>query len=63
MWHEGRDVDEVTWFDFLLEFHVVAPAHFAVAGYDVDDGFDFAVVVYAAGGVGGDDGYAAPDAL
>ena len=63
MRHKWRDVDEVSGFDFLLELHVVAPAHLAMAGNDIDDGFDVAMVVYAAGDIGRDDRNAAPDAF
>ncbi len=63
MRHKWGNVDEVSRLDFLLELHVVAPAHLARARNDIDDGFDLAVVVYAAGGIGRDNCYAAPDAF
>src|SRR5277367_3177079 len=59
----GRDVDEIAGAGFVDEFQAGAPAETGAAAHDVDNGFDFAVVVRAGFGVGMDDDGAGPKFL
>ena len=59
----GRDVDEVAGAGFVDKFEAGAPAETGAAAHDVDNGFDFAVVVRAGFGVGMDDDGAGPKFL
>ena len=59
----GRHVDKITGAGFVYEFEVVAPAKAGAAADNVDDGFEFAVMVRAGFGVGVDDDGAGPEFL
>lgn len=63
MGHERGHVDEVAGLHVLHEFEVVAPANLCMAGDYIDDGFETAVVVFAAGNVWVNVGDTGPDAL
>jgi hypothetical protein len=59
----GRDVDEIAGAGFVHEFKVVAPAEAGATADDVDDGFEFAVMVRAGFGVGMNEDGAGPEFL
>ncbi len=61
MRHPGRDEDEVAGAGFAGEFEAVAPAHAGAAADDVEDGYEFAVVVWTGFGVGLDHYGAGPE--
>src|SRR5947209_1599690 len=63
MRYKGWHINKITRLDFLLELHMVAPAHLAMTGDNIDNRLDLAVMVNTAGRVRGDDGDATPDAL
>lgn len=57
----GWDVDEIAGAGFVDEFEVVSPAEAGAAAYDVNDGFEFAVMVGAGFGVGMNGDRAGPE--
>ena len=59
----GRNVDEIAGAGFVDELKVVAPAEAGAAADDVDDGFEFTVMVGAGFGVGMDNDGASPEFL
>jgi hypothetical protein len=59
----GRNVDEIAGAGFVDEFETVAPTETGAAAYDINDGFEFAVVVRAGFRVGVDNDRAGPKFL
>ena len=56
----GRGVDEIAGAGFVDEFEVLAPAEAGAAADDVENGFEFAVMVRAGARVGMNDDGAGP---
>ena len=61
MRHERRHIDEIAGFGFGDKFELIAPAHAGPPADDVDDAFQFAVVVGAGFGIGLDLDGAGPE--
>ena len=51
--HEGWHVDEVASSGFGDEFQIISPTHAGAPAEDIDDAFEFAVVVGAGFGIPG----------
>ncbi|MFZ0299716.1 MAG: hypothetical protein WAM13_15300 [Candidatus Sulfotelmatobacter sp.] len=59
----GRDVDEVSGAGFIDKLQMISPAKAGAAAYDVNDGFEFPVMMGAGLGVGMDDDGSCPQLL
>ena len=56
-----RNVDEVAGSGFFGEFEVVAPSHAGTALYDIENGFELAVMVRGGAGIGLDNHRSRPE--
>src|SRR6266567_3961688 len=63
MRHEGGHVNKISWLNFLLKFHMIAPAHLAMTGDHIDDRLDLSMMVNTTGGIRSYNGNASPNTL
>src|SRR6266700_4463168 len=63
MRHEGGHVNKISWLNFLLKFHMIAPAHLAMTGDHLADRLHLSMMVNNTGGIRSYNGNASPNTL